>query len=129
MQTLTNGGDTEADMRTRHMVAEGLEAVARVQQERDECGKRLNHVQDQLRGVETELGALNLAYQRLLSEIEQYRNERDNAVARRAEVQAVFDAALDLMSKHRTRTVAQETAAKVIEETATKEEPPIVGVS
>jgi molecular chaperone GrpE (heat shock protein) len=117
MQAMTNGnGDhltaatSESDLHARQMVEEGLNAVARIQQDRDSCAKQLLVTGSQLRGVETELAALNLAYQRLLTEIDEYRRQRDHAVARRAEVEAVFNAALDLMQKHRGRPLVEETA-------------------
>jgi len=141
MQTVTNGGERvvdglsdlggrrdeqalqEGDRHARQMVEEGLNAVARIQQDRDSCAKQLMETGSRLRGVETELAALNLAYQRLLGEIEAYRRERDQAVAKRAEVEAVFNAALDLLQKHRGRSLIEETAPVV------EEERPVVDVS
>jgi molecular chaperone GrpE (heat shock protein) len=111
MQAMNGNGEQAAmgdDERARQMVEEGLNAVARIQQERDNCAKQLQVTGSQLRGAETELAALNLAYQRLLGEIETYRRERDLAVARRAEVEAVFNAALQILMKYRTPTVAEE---------------------
>jgi hypothetical protein len=109
-----NGDDQEHSKSWR--VEQGLKAMVEMERERDDSRSRLEDTQLQLRGVTAELAALNLAYQRLLTEIEGYRRERDHAVARRAEVEAVFDAALLIMQKHQTKTVAEETATVEMEE-------------
>ena len=131
MQAMNGNGEQAAmgdDERARQMVEEGLNAVARIQQERDNCAKQLQVTGSQLRGAETELAALNLAYQRLLTEIEDYRRERDRAVARRAEVEAIFNAALQVMLKYQTPTVAEESTPQkeTAAEVATDPEEPLM---
>lgn len=125
MSEMTNGGYNsqderalETDPRMRQVQA-GLAAMQELQNDRDLLHKRLEETTARCRGTQAELDALNLAYQRLLGEIEQYRRERDLAVARRAEVEAIFGAALEIMTKYKTATVIEEiTAAKVEEGTA-----------
>ena len=97
------------DARVRK-VEEGLWAMQQIVGEREELRTQLDEARMRCRGTQSELEALNLAYQRLLTEIEDYRRERDYAVAKRAEVEAVFGAAIDLMQKYRGRPLVQETA-------------------
>ena len=96
----------------RRMVEKGILAAQEVEHERDDLQKQLATVLLEHRACATELEALKVAYSRQQTEIESYRRERDQAVARRAEVEAVFAAALTIMQTHRGETVLSETEKK-----------------
>jgi len=83
--------------------------MADMQRERDFLQKQQEELSARCKGTEAELGALQLAYQRLLTEIEDYRRERDLAVTRQAETAAIFNAVLELMQRHRPQS---ETATR-----------------
>jgi predicted nucleic acid-binding Zn-ribbon protein len=87
----------------------GLLAVQQVEQERDACQEALANLQTEHRGLKAEHDALSLAYERAQNDITTWRQDRDEAVSKLAAFQAVFDAVLAVMQKHRGAT--QEDSA------------------
>lgn len=90
----------------------GLMAMQEVEAEREEYLRLWDGAQRELRSVQAEHDALKIAYARQVQELDAYRRERDHAVARRAEVEAIFAAVLQVLQTHRgeTTTVLDETA-------------------
>jgi uncharacterized coiled-coil DUF342 family protein len=121
MQTITNGGySSEEDKKQSDdprivQYREGLRAMAEIQQEKDILQKQHDETVTRCKGTQVELDALNLAYQRLLGEIEQYRRERDEAVTKQAETAAIFSAVLELMIKHRPPQPTEEVKQNLSE--------------
>ena len=79
----------------------GLLAVQQVEQERDACQEKFDNLQTEYRGLKAEHDALTIAYERAQSDITTWRQDRDDAVTALARFQAVFDAVLAVMQKHR----------------------------
>lgn len=90
----------------------GLMAMQEVEAEREEYLRLWDGAQRELRGVQAEYDALKIAYARQVQELDAYRRERDHAVARRAEVEAIFAAVLQVLQTHlgEISTVLHETA-------------------
>jgi hypothetical protein len=82
----------------------GLLAVQQVEQERDICQERLDLLVVELRGLKAEHDALSIAYERAQNDITTWRQDRDEAVSKLAAFQAVFEAVLAVMQKHRAGT-------------------------
>jgi len=82
-------------------VEAGLIAVQEVEQERDECRREFEELETLQRGLQSEHDALKLAYARMQTEVDTYRRDRDEAVTKLASFEAVFDACLTIMQKHR----------------------------
>jgi len=82
-------------------VEAGLIAVQEVEQERDALRSALEACEADLRGLKAEHDALKLAYARMQTEMDDYRRNRDDAVTKLAAFEAVFDACMVIMQKHR----------------------------
>jgi len=115
MQEIVTNGHSEEDPRFVQ-VQNGLKAMADMQREKDFLQKQQEELSARCKGTEAELGALNLAYQRLLGEIEQYRRERDEAVGRAAATAAIFSAVLEIMQKHHPQnpTATEGSVAAIV---------------
>ena len=102
MQTISNGGYSSEDDKKMGedprlvQIQNGLHAMADLQREKDFLQKQHEETVARCRGTQAELDALNLAYQRLLGEIEQYRRERDEALARERELEARDEAEMQI---------------------------------
>jgi regulator of replication initiation timing len=105
-------GVIEPSESRRHIVEAGIKALHETEHERDDLRRRLETALVENRALQAEMGALQVALSRQQNEIEQYRHDRDQAVAKRAEVEAVFGAALTLMQKHRGPTLLDGAADK-----------------
>jgi hypothetical protein len=104
-------GPQELSDERRMRIKEGILAAHEIEHERDRLRTQLAAEVLKNRGLTAEHEALKIAYSRQQTEIESYRRERDLAVAKRAEVESVFSAALEIMSKHRGTTVIEEATA------------------
>ena len=93
MQTLNNG--------RRDRVEAGLLAVVEAEEERDACQKEFDKLKVEHRGLQAEHDALRLAHARLQTEVDTYRRDRDAAVERRAAAEALIDAAVSVLQRHR----------------------------
>jgi hypothetical protein len=105
-------GPQELGDERRMRIQEGILAAHEIEHERDRLRTQLAAEILKNRGLAAEHEALKASYGRLQTEIEDYRRERDQAVARRAEVEAVFAAALTIMQTHKGETVLSETEKK-----------------
>ena len=95
----------------KQKIEAGLTAYQEAEHERDELKRQLDEETARRSALETEHEALRAAFGRQQTEIESYRRDRDHAVAVRADVEAVFNAALMIMQKYRGKTVIDETGA------------------
>jgi len=107
MQEMTNGGLTDDRL---ERVREGIRAMEVLEFEKGENKRLLDEARLEIRGLKAEAGAMQVSLARLQTEVENYQRERDYAVGRRAEVEALFSAVLGIMQKYRTETVTEETA-------------------
>jgi hypothetical protein len=105
-------GPQELSDERRMRIKEGILAAHEIEHERDKLKQQFAAEVLKNRGLTAEHEALKIAYSRQQTEIESYRRERDLAVAKRAEVEAVFAAALTIMQAHRGETVLSETEKK-----------------
>jgi len=87
-------------------VEAGLMAVQEVEQECDVYREQLENLKTEHRGLQAEHDALSLAYERAQNDITTWRQDRDEAVKRLASFEAVFDACLVVMQKHRGVTLS-----------------------
>ena len=106
----TNGMQPITESRQRRVEA-GLMAVQEVEQERDELRKALNAEAADHRALRAEYDALQIAYSRAQNDMTTWRQDRDEAVSKLAAFQAVFEAVLAVMQKHRGAT-QEDSAAK-----------------
>jgi len=90
-------------------VEAAMQAIEDSERERDELRLALAQCEADLRGVRAELDITNLAHARALSEMDRHQHDRDDAVSRLAAIEAVYDAVLTIMQKHRGAT--QEDSA------------------
>ena len=94
----------------QHRVAAGLAAVQEVEAERDACQEALANLQTEYRGLKAEHDALRIAYERAQSDITTWRQDRDDAVSKLAGFEAVFNAVLAVMQRHRGATEKDSAA-------------------
>jgi chromosome segregation ATPase len=94
----------------QHRVAAGLAAVQEVEAERDACQEKFDSLQTEYRGLKAEHDALSLAYERAQNDITTWRQDRDEAVSKLAAFEAVFNAVLSVMQKHRAG-IQEDTGA------------------
>jgi hypothetical protein len=85
-------------------VEAGLMAVQEVEQECDVYREQLENLKTEYRGLKAEHDALSIAYERAQNDITTWRQDRDEAVSKLAAFQAVFEAVLAVMQKHRAGT-------------------------
>ena len=90
----------------QHRVAAGLAAVAEVEAERDALQEKFDNLRTEYRGLKAEHDALSLAYERAQNDITTWRQDRDEAVTKLAAFEAVYDAVLAVMQKHRGGTLS-----------------------
>jgi chromosome segregation ATPase len=95
-----NGQASVVPSRQRRVEA-GLMAVQEVEQECDVYREQLENLKTEHRGLQAEHDALQLAYSRAQNDITTWRQDRDEAVTRLAAFEAVFNAVLAVMQKHR----------------------------
>jgi chromosome segregation ATPase len=100
-----NGQASVVPSRQRRVEA-GLMAVQEVEQECDVYREQLENLKTEHRGLQAEHDALQLAYQRAQNDMTTWRQDRDEAVKRLASFEAVFDACLVVMQKHRGATLS-----------------------
>jgi chromosome segregation ATPase len=91
-------------------VEAGLVALEEAEREREALRGALAQAETDLRGVRAELDMVNLAHSRAMGELDRYRHDRDEAVTRLAAVEAVYDAVLTIMQKHRG-AIPEDSAA------------------
>jgi chromosome segregation ATPase len=96
-----NGAELTLDQRRQRMIESGLHAIQEVEQERDTCRREYDELQTMHRGLKAEHDALQMAYGRLQNDMATYRADRDEAVTKLARFEAVYDAVLAVMQKHR----------------------------
>jgi len=82
-------------------VEAGLAAIEEAEAEREQLRSALQAAESDVRGLRAELDALQLAHSRTMTELDNYRRERDEAVTKFAALDAVYDAVLTVMQKHR----------------------------
>lgn len=92
-------------------VQAGLRAYQEAEQEREDFKRIIDELTIRQKSLETELAGEQANRSRLETELESYRRERDHAVGKRAQVEAVFGAVLTLMNKHATETVVDENTS------------------
>jgi hypothetical protein len=94
-----------ADPPTRSMRVEaGLAALEEAEREQTSLRSALQSCEADLRGVRAELDMVTLAHTRALGEMDRYQRDRDEAVTKLAAVEAIYDAVLVIMQKHRGAT-------------------------
>ena len=96
--TMGNGDLSESRQRR---IETGLAAVQEVEQERDDCRRELEQLLVEHKMLSAEHDAMKLAYARMQTEMDAYRRDRDEAVTRLAGFEAIYDAVLTIMKKHR----------------------------
>ena len=107
----TNGTAGPITVEPPARVEAGLMAVQEVEQERDGCQRRsMPRLQTDHRGLKAEHDALRIAYERAQSDITTWRQDRDEAVTKLAAFEAVFNAVLSVMQKHRGATLSDNAA-------------------
>lgn len=106
---MDGNGQTMSESR-QHRVQAGLQAVAEVEHERDACKEALANLQTEYRGLKAEHDALSIAYERIQNDCTTWRQDRDEAVSKLAAFQAVFEAVLAVMQKHRGATLSDDAA-------------------
>jgi hypothetical protein len=89
-------------------VEAGLAALEEAEREREALRGALAQAETDLRGVRAELDMVNLAHTRVLGEMDRYQRDRDEAVTKLAAavtklaaVEAIYDAVLVIMQRHR----------------------------
>ena len=82
-------------------VEAGLAALEEAEREREGLRSALAQCEADLRGVRAELDMVNLAHSRAMGEMDRHQNERDEAVTKLATIEAVYDAVLTIMQRHR----------------------------
>ena len=82
-------------------VEAAMRAIEASENEREALRRELDEERTNRRGIQAEVDALMLANSRLITEIEACRHERLDALRRLAGFEAVFDAALTVLQKHR----------------------------
>jgi hypothetical protein len=85
-------------------VEAGLAALEEAEREREGLRSALAQCESDLRGVRAELDMVNLAHSRAMGEMDRHQSERDAAVTRLAAVEAVYDAVLTIIQRHRAAT-------------------------
>jgi hypothetical protein len=85
-------------------VEAGLAALEEAEREREALRSALAQAETDLRGVRAELDMVNLAHTRALGEMDRYQRDRDDAVTKLAAVEAIYDAVLTIMQRHRDAT-------------------------
>lgn len=91
-------------------VEAGLAALEEAEHERNALRSALAQCEADLRGVRAELDMVNLAHARAMGEMDRHQNERDEAVTKLAAVEAVYDAVLTIMQRHRGATPEDSAA-------------------
>jgi len=92
-------------------VEAGMRAIEEAEQEREALRGALQSAEADLRGVRAELDVVNLAHTRAMTEMDRHQRERDEAVDRRAKADALLEAVLTLLQKHRGPTLSEELRA------------------
>jgi len=93
-------------------VEAGLAALEEAEREREGLRSALAQCEADLRGVRAELDMVNLAYSRARDEMDRHQNERDEAVTKLATIEAVYDAVLTIMQRHRGATPEDSAASR-----------------
>ncbi|RPI42591.1 MAG: hypothetical protein EHM67_06470 [Hyphomicrobiaceae bacterium] len=91
-------------------VEAAMRAIEESEGERESLKRELDEERTNRRGIQAEVDALMLANSRLITEIEACRNERLDALRRLAGFEAVFEAALTVLQKHRPVTLSGDGA-------------------
>jgi len=98
-------------------VEAGMRAIEEAENEREALRSALAQAEADLRGVRAELDVVNLAHTRAMTEMDRHQRERDEAVDRRAKADALLEAVLTLLQKHRGPSLTEEiSAARFAEE-------------
>ena len=101
-QQREHAAKTMPGVQTRSQRVEaGLAAIEEAEAEREQLRSALQAAESDVRGLRAELDALQLAHSRTMTELDNYRRERDEAVTKFAALDAVYDAVLTVMQKHR----------------------------
>jgi len=107
---MSDNGQADITGSRQRRVEAGLLAVQEVEQERDACREQFDNLQTEHRGLKAEHDALQMAYSRMQNDLATYRHDRDEAVKRLAQFEAVYDAVLAVMQKHRGGTLSDAAA-------------------
>jgi chromosome segregation ATPase len=105
-----NQGMTTILASRQKRVEAGLIAVQEVEAERDVLQEKFDDLLTGHRGLKAEHDALSLAYERAQNDITTWRQDRDEAVSKLAAFEAVFNAVLAVMQKHRG-AIQEDSAA------------------
>lgn len=100
MQEVT-GGNGQLELKPSHLgkIEASLRAAAETEAQRDLLVGQLNDARIEIRALQAELGALQVAFSRQQTELENYRRERDAAVGAQAEMAAVLAAAATILTQ------------------------------
>ena len=82
-------------------VEAGLAAIEEAEAEREQLRSALQAAESDVRGLRAELEAMQLTHSQAMTTLDNYRRERDEAVTKFAALDAVYDAVLTVMQKHR----------------------------
>lgn len=113
-----NSVELTLDQRRQRKIETGLQAIQEVEQERDTCRREYDELQAMHRGLKAEHDALQMAYSRMQNDMATYRADRDEAVTKLAQFEAVFVACLTIMQKHRAG-IREDTGPALKDQTAT----------
>ena len=82
-------------------VEAGLAAIEEAEAEREQLRSALQAAEADVRGLRAELEAMQLTHSQAMTTLDNYRREREEAVPKFAALDAVYDAVLTVMQKHR----------------------------
>ena len=111
---MDEGNGTGLTQSRQHRVQAGLAAVQEVEQERDALQEKFDNLLTEHRGLKAEHDALSLAYERAQNDITTWRQDRDEAVSKLAAFEAVFNAVLSVMQKHRDTNLSVSAASQQV---------------
>jgi len=106
----TTQGNGQLELKPSHLgkIEASLRAAAETEAQRDLLVGQLNDARIEIRALQAELGATQVAQSRLTTELENYRRERDEAVGGHAEALAILAAAATILTQQVEKSKAKE---------------------